>query len=223
MTTLEASPYSEMRESCAHEGSCNERPTEPSLTKTMYTNGGTIEMTKTNFQIKTETKKIKRSIPASGNRTQKREETRRQVGIALEPQESARHGAQEGMTRHIDNNRTDVSQKLTGELRIATFNCNRENHISVREKIFHVVRTYKLDIIFLQETDISTNTEEIHDNNNMLIIVVVVLFSRLPLQVNNEKMQPKAEKKQDRGKVQRKQKARHPLQLYTLTLRNRDK
>ena len=72
-------------------------------------------------------------------------------------------GLKEGMTNQPTDETNDVFLKLSGELRIATFNCKGANHISAREKIVHMMKTHKLDILFLQETHINTNTAEIHD------------------------------------------------------------
>lgn len=103
------------------------------------------------------------------NRTQKRQERRKQFRMVRKcfsvpaPREDTYHGAQEGMTNQPTDETNDVFLKLSGELRIATFNCKGANHISAREKIVRMMKTHKLDILFLQETHINTNTAEIHD------------------------------------------------------------
>ena len=104
------------------------------------------------------------------NRSQKRQEKRklhrmvRKFSPVLALQECTYHRAQEGLTAtnghfHSDNTGTKIQKNL----KIATLNCKGANHISAREKIAHMMKTHKLDILFLQETHINTNTEEHHD------------------------------------------------------------
>ena len=50
------------------------------------------------------------------------------------PREDTYHGAQEGTTNQPTDETNDVFLKLSGELRIATFNCKGANHISAREE-----------------------------------------------------------------------------------------
>ena len=78
-------------------------------------------------------------------------------------QESTYDRAQEGLTTtgHFPNDGTGT--KMQKALKIRTLNCKGANHISAREKIVHMMKTHKLDVLFLQETHINTNTEELHD------------------------------------------------------------
>ena len=56
-----------------------------------------------------------------------------------------------------------MDKQVVKALHIATFNCKGANHMSARAQIVNIMRTHKLDFLFLQETHINTNTEETHD------------------------------------------------------------
>ena len=124
------------------------------------------------------------------------------------PRENTQRGAQEGMTKQPNNDTNDVSQKLSGELKIATFNCKGANHISAREKIVHMMKTHKLDILFLQETHINTNTSEIHDEYCFCFLTNITDKQR----EDADKIRGQSGHRKGKGK----HKSKNSLQLYNL-------
>ena len=99
------------------------------------------------------------------NRSQKRQEKRklhrmvRKFSPVLALQERT---YQEGLTATNGHFHSDDNTGKKENLKIASLNCKGANHISAREKVVHMMKTHKLDILFSQETHINTNTEEHH-------------------------------------------------------------
>ena len=155
-------------------------------------------------------KKKRRSSAArimrESNRSNKRQHRRRLYRMVRKcmavqaPQPCTYNGAQES-TQITQTPDSPTCTRKIKQIQVGNMNCMGMNHISAREKIIHMMKTHKLDILFLQETHINTNTEEMHEDYHFVFSTSVTDKQREDAMKKREEHQLRKGKGKGKGKT----------------------
>ena len=159
-------------------------------------------------------------IMRRSNRAQKRQQKRkfyrmvRKCRAVQAPQHCTDDGAQDGTAKNTFVSQTISKIDQIRKLSIESINCRGINHISALEKMVQMMRRHKLDILFLQETHINTNTQQTHDEYCFVFSTSVTDKQREDAAKIRE--DPASGRGFGKGKRKNKGKNKNALELYNL-------